>query len=83
MAEVIALLGRGGQRFAETMLGWNRPTIRKGQIELETGIEFIDCFSDRGRKRAEHYLPELGENHFWFSSISKRSSPDEKANDAN
>jgi hypothetical protein len=62
MAQIVALLGRGGQRFAETVLGWNRPTIRKGQIELETGIEFIDRFSDRGRKRAEHHLPELLED---------------------
>ena len=53
------MLGRGGQRFAETMFGWSRPTIRKGQIELESGEEFIDRFSDRGRRRAEHHLPEL------------------------
>ena len=44
------------------MLGWSRPTIRKGQIELESGIEFIDRFSDRGRKRTEHQLPELLED---------------------
>ena len=62
MAQIVALLGRGGQRFAETMLGWSRPTIRKGQIELESGIEFIDRFSDRGRKRAEHHLQDLLED---------------------
>ena len=62
MAQIVALLGRGGQRFAETILGWSRPTIRKGQIELESGIEFIDRFSDRGRKRTEHQLPELLED---------------------
>ena len=61
-AQIVALLGRGGQRFAETMLGWSRPTIRKGQIELKSGIEFIDRFSDRGRKRVEHHLPELLED---------------------
>ncbi len=62
MAQTVALLGRGGQRFAETMLGWSRPTIRKGQIELESGMEFIDRFSDRGRKRAEHHLQDLLED---------------------
>jgi hypothetical protein len=62
MAQIVALLGPGGQRFAETMLGWSRPTIRKGQIELESGIEFIDRFSDRGRKRAEHHLQNLLED---------------------
>ena len=62
MAQTVALLGRGGQRFAESMLGWSRPTIRKGQIELESGMEFIDRFSDRGRKRAEHHLQDLLED---------------------
>ena len=62
MAQIVALLGRGGQRFAETMLGWSRPTIRKGQIEQESGIEFIDRFNDRGRKRAEDHLPGLLED---------------------
>lgn len=59
MAEVVGLLGRGGQRFAEYFLGWNRATIRKGQREIEAGIEFIDRFHDRGRKRCEHHLPHL------------------------
>ena len=59
MAQIVALLGRGGQRFAEGTLGWSRPTIRKGQNELDTGVELVDRFSDRGRKRVEHHLPEL------------------------
>ena len=56
------MFGQGGQRFAETMLGWSRPTIRKGQIELESGIEFADRLSDHGRKRSEHHLQELLED---------------------
>jgi hypothetical protein len=59
MADVVELLGQGGQRLAESILGWNRVTIRKGQQEIENGVEFIDCFHDRGRKRAEHHLPNL------------------------
>jgi hypothetical protein len=30
MAKVVNIIGRGGQRFAESVLGWNRCTIRKG-----------------------------------------------------
>ncbi len=50
MAKVVALLGRGRQRLVESLFGWNRTTIRKGQKELETGVEIIDRFHDRGRK---------------------------------
>jgi hypothetical protein len=34
MAKVVKELGKGGQRLAETELGWNRATIRKGTKEL-------------------------------------------------
>ena len=30
MAQVVRLLGKGGQRRSERELGWNRGTIRKG-----------------------------------------------------
>jgi len=59
MAAVIDLLGRGGQRFAERVLHWNRKTIRKGQWERQSGEPIEDRFKDRGRKRAEHHLPKL------------------------
>ena len=59
MAEVVNLLGRGGQRFAETILGWNRGTIRKGLTELESGIPIADQYCHCGRKRAEDHLPDL------------------------
>jgi hypothetical protein len=59
MAEVVGLLGRGGQRLAGGFLGWNRVTIRKGQDEIESGTELIDRFRERGRKRTEHHLPNL------------------------
>ena len=62
MAEVINLLGRGGQRFAEKVLNWNRKTIRKGQRELQSGEPIEDRFKDRGRNRAEHHLPNLLED---------------------
>jgi hypothetical protein len=59
MAQVVKLLGQGGQRRAERELNWNRVTIRKGMHELESGIVCIDAFSARGRKRAEEHLPNL------------------------
>jgi len=59
MAQVVKVLGKGGQRRAERELGWNRRTIRKGTRELESGIVCVDAFSMRGRKRAEEHLPNL------------------------
>lgn len=59
MAQVVKLLGKGGQRRAARELNWNRGTIRKGMHELESGIACIDAFSARGRKRAEERLPNL------------------------
>jgi hypothetical protein len=59
MAQVVKLLGKGGQRCTERELNWNRGTIRKGRHELESSIVCIDAFSARGRKRAEERLPNL------------------------
>jgi hypothetical protein len=59
MAEVVQALGRGGQRFAERVLGWNRKTIRKGAQEFESGQLIPDRFEDRGRKKIEEHLPLL------------------------
>ena len=62
MANVVKTIGYGGQRFAEIFLGWNRKTIRKGQLELENGNDFPDRFQDRGRHKAEEHHPHLLEN---------------------
>ncbi len=59
MAQVVKLLSHGGQCFAERVLGWNRGTIRKGLIELESGIPIPDQYCHCGRKRAEEHLPNL------------------------
>ena len=59
IAEVVNLMGRGGQRQAESELGWCRDTIRKGQQELEGGFGYIDHCWKRGRKPAEEHLPNL------------------------
>lgn len=62
MAQVVLLMGKGGQRRAKYELGWDRDTIRKGMRELQSGIICIDNFSGRGRKRAEEKLPFLHED---------------------
>ncbi len=59
MAGTVKELGKGGQRRAEGLLGWDRTTIRKGTHELESGINCVDAFNARGRKRAEEHLPNL------------------------
>lgn len=59
MAKTVKVLGRGGQRWAERELGWNRGTVRKGTHELESGFECVDAFNARGRKQAEAHLPNL------------------------
>ncbi len=62
MGRVVALLGRGGQSFAERVLGWNRGTVRKGLAELRSGPALEDRFDQRGRRRAEELLPHLLED---------------------
>ena len=59
MAKIVRLMGRGGQRRAERELGWHRQAIIKGEKELSGGIRCIDNFSARGRRPAEHHLPNL------------------------
>ncbi len=59
MAQVVRALGRGGQRTAESQLGWSRHTIRKGERELRGDVEARDNFSARGRKPSEQRLPNL------------------------
>ncbi|MCP3679198.1 MAG: ISAzo13 family transposase, partial [Gammaproteobacteria bacterium] len=59
MAEAVQSLGRGAQRACEKQLGWCGNTIRKGWHELQNGINCIDNFSARGRKRCEEKKPKL------------------------
>ena len=59
LARTVQALGNGGQRRAETELGWSRVTIRKGMHELRSGINCCDAFALRGRARVEEKLPGL------------------------
>ncbi len=62
MAQVVNMIGQGGQSFAERILGWNRGTIRKGQLELRRGQAIEDRFDQRGRRRIEEHLPNFLED---------------------
>ena len=59
MAESVNSLGRGAQRACEEQLGWCRNTIRKGMHELRSGLDCIDNFTARGRKKCEEQNPDL------------------------
>ncbi len=59
IAGFVRLLGRGGQRLAETVLGWNRHTIRMGETELRTGIDIPDGRKDNGQPSLEERFPTL------------------------
>jgi len=47
------------QRQAQRCFGWGRDTLRKAQHEARSGITCHDATSCRGRKPAEHHLPNL------------------------
>lgn len=74
MAKVVQAFGHGGQRLAERELGWNRKTIRKGQYELEHGVQ-QDKFAARGRKKVEAYLPNLLQDIRDIASQNSETDP--------
>jgi hypothetical protein len=80
MAKVVKELGKGGQRLAETELGWNRTTIRKGTKELESGLTCLDNFSARGRKKAEDHLPNLRNDIKSIVDSQSQTDPSFKTN---
>ncbi len=75
MADTVQLLGRGAQRACEQQLGWCRNTIRKGWHELQSGINCIDNFGARGRKRSEEKNPKLIEHIREIVEASSQADP--------
>jgi hypothetical protein len=59
MAGIVRLLGDGGQRLAESTLGWNRGTVRKGEDELRAGVDLPDGRRDNGQAPLEARFPSL------------------------
>jgi len=62
MARIVNELGRGGLTYCEQELGWDPKTMRKGQAEVDSGIDCLDAFGNRGRHRVEERLPTLLED---------------------
>ena len=75
MAQIVKALGKGGQRRAETELGWHRRTIRKGTHELDSGFRCYDNFAARGRKPAEGHLPDLREDIKAIADAESQTDP--------
>lgn len=59
MAGIANAQGWGGVSKVNRELGWNRGTVAKGRKELASGVDIIDNFSARGRKKAEEHFPSL------------------------
>ena len=59
MAQIVGTLGRGGQRYAEEKLGWNRGVIRMGIRDLKNRADAYDRLSRRGRKSIEVKFPKI------------------------
>jgi hypothetical protein len=56
---VVKRLGYGGQYFAETVLNWNRGTIRKALKEFEANAFIDHRKTNKGRKSFRDSLPDL------------------------
>ena len=59
MAQITQDYLDGPARKAERELGWYRKTVEKGLREQETGINCVDNYAARGRKKTEEKLPDL------------------------
>lgn len=62
LADVTLELCEGNARHAERVFGWGRGTITKGLREQATGIQCVDAYAQRGRKKTEVTQPQLGED---------------------
>jgi propanediol dehydratase large subunit len=59
LAQVAIDYFEGSSRKAERVMGRSRKTVEKGLKELETGINCVDNFQARGRKKTEQNLVNL------------------------
>ena len=59
MAEVATELCASNARQAEVRFGWGRETVAKGLNEARTGIQCLENFTARSRKRSEAKNPQL------------------------
>lgn len=59
MAEVATALCASNARQAEVRFGWGRETVAKGLNEARTGIQCLENFTARSRRRSEAKNPQL------------------------
>jgi transposase len=59
MAQITREYLGGSPRKGERELGWYRKAIEKGLKEQETGIQCVDNYAARGRKKTEEKLVDL------------------------
>lgn len=59
LAKLSKEVGRGGATLVARTFQVSRNTIAKGRQEVESGVEFVDQFHERGRLRADEKLPNL------------------------
>jgi hypothetical protein len=59
IGEVALRLCDGNARQSEERFGWGRATAAKGLRELATGIQCLESFTSRGRRRSEARNPQL------------------------
>src|SRR5947209_14340905 len=62
VAEVTLQLCGGNARRAERRFCWGRETVSKGLHELQQGIQCLDNFQARGRRRVEDTNPQLAQD---------------------
>ena len=59
MAKVALDYFEGSARKCETYLGWDRRAVQTGLHEKRSGIQCVDNYAARGRKKTEERLPQL------------------------
>jgi len=59
MAEVATELCAANARQAEVRFGWGRETVAKGLHEARSGIQCLENFTARSRRRSEENNPQL------------------------
>jgi hypothetical protein len=59
MAEVATALCAANSRQAEVRFGWGRETVEKGLHEARLGIQCLENFTARSRRRSEEKNPRL------------------------
>ena len=61
-AETASKYCDGSARQAENVFGWGRAAVDTGLNELRSGIQCLDAYELRGRKKSEELCPKLIEH---------------------